>query len=216
MRRGLSILVCLGLLSLPQGARAQVAALVYDPSNWAANIAQLAQTILIVANQLTDLTSMGDNVVGTSDLGDIAAIIQDAQALSTDFKSLEIQARVLFDLPSAPATRAGLTARLQQIKQLKYDAQIYALRTQSLMLTLSRTLEHLADLLDRVSSLLGNLQGHQTVAQVNTTVSKTLMLLEVQQAAYQRAGTIDQLTDGLVLASIAKINEARLEDMPKW
>jgi hypothetical protein len=84
------------------------------------------------------------------------------------------------------------------------------------MLTVARTLEHLASLLDHVSALLGNLQGHQTVAQVNTTVSKTLILIEVQQAAYQRAGTIDQLTEALILESIAKINEARLEDMPSW
>jgi len=216
MKRGVSMLACLALLSVPHPARAQVAALVYDPTNWAANIAQLAQTIVIVANQLTDLASLGDTIVGTSDLGDIAAIMQDAQALSTDFKSLEIQARVLFDLPSAPATRAGLTVRLQQIKQLQYDAQLYALRTQSLMLTVSRTLEHLADLLSRVSALLGNLQGHQTVAQINTTVSKTLILIEVQQAAYQRAGTIDQMTDALILESIHKIEHARLEDLPHW
>jgi len=214
MRRSLSLLACLVLLSLPHQARAQL--LVYDPANWTANISQLAQTILIVANQLTDLASLGDNVVGGDDLGEIGAIIQDAQALSTDFKNLEIQATILFHLPSAPATRAALTVRLQQIKQLKYDAQLYALRTQSLMLTVARTLEHLASLLDHVSALLGNLQGHQTVAQVNTTVSKTLILIEVQQAAYQRAGTIDQLTEALVLASIRKIDEARLEDMPSW
>jgi hypothetical protein len=216
MRRGLGMVAGLMFLSVTSQAQAQVAALVYDPSNWAANIAQLAQTILMVANQITDLTSLGDTVVGTSDLGDIAAIVEDAQALSADFKSLETQATVLFHLPSAPATRAGLTERIQQIKQLKYDAQLYAVRTQSLMLTVSRTLEHLADLLGRVSDLLGNLQGHQTVAQVNTTVSKTLILIEVQQAAYQRAGTIDQMTEALILESLAKINEARLEDMPRW
>jgi hypothetical protein len=216
MKRTLAGVLIVALLSLPLQARAQVAALVYDPSNWAANIAQLAQTILIVANQLTDLASMGANVVGGDDLGDIAAIVRDAEALSADFKSLEVQATVLFNLQTAPATRSGLTERLRQIKQLKYNAQVYALRTQSLMLTVARTLEHLADLLSRVSNLLGNLQGHQTVAQVNTTVSKTLLLIEVQQAAYQRAGTIDQLTDGVILASIAKIEEARLEDMPSW
>jgi len=210
------LMVLVGLCVLPLQARAQVAALVYDPTNWTANIAQLAQTIEIVANQLTDLASMGDNVVGGDDLADIMAIVRDAEALSTDFTSLEIQATVLFHLPSAPATRSGLTERIQQIKQLKYDVQLYALRTQSLMLTVAGTLEHLAGLLDHVSTLLGNLQGHQTVAQVNTTVSKTLILLEVQQAAFQRTGTIDQLTDGLLLESMRKIGEARLDGMPHW
>jgi hypothetical protein len=40
--------------------------------------------------------------------------------------------------------------------------------------------------------------------------------LDAQMASYQRARTVDKLSEGLILESIAKIQERRMEDWPSW
>jgi conjugal transfer/entry exclusion protein len=204
------------LLSLPLQARAQFAALVFDPTNWSANMAQVAQSILIVANQILDLTAIGAIVIAADDVRELSEIIEAASALKYDFVQLHHQVVILFDLKTAPDTRTGLDARLQEIKDLMYETRVYAMRTQSLVWTIQRTIEHINSLVSRIEGFVGNLQAQQTVAQMETTVSKTLALIEVQQAAYQRSDTVDKLSEALVLESITRINRKRIEDWPTW
>jgi hypothetical protein len=71
-------------------------------------------------------------------------------------------------------------------------------------------------LLRFLEGFVGNLQSQQTIAQMDTTVSKTLALIEVQQAAYQRSDTVDKLSEALVIESMNRINRKRLEDWPTW
>jgi conjugal transfer/entry exclusion protein len=210
-----SVLLVL-LLSLPLQARAQVAALVFDPTNWSANMAQVAQSILIVANQILDLTAIGEIVIAADDVGELAGIIEEASALKYDFVQLHNQVVVLFDLNTAPDTRTGLDARLQEMKSLMYDIRVYAIKTQSLVGTIQRTIEHINSLVSRIEGFVGNLQSQQTIAQMETTVSKTLALIEVQQAAYQRSDTVDKLSEALVIESIHRINQKRIADWPTW
>jgi conjugal transfer/entry exclusion protein len=210
-----SVLLVL-LLSLPLQARAQFAALVFDPTNWSANMAQVAQSILIVANQILDLTAIGEIVIAADDVGELAGIIEEASALKYDFVQLHNQVVVLFDLNTAPDTRTGLDARLQEMKSLMYDIRVYAIKTQSLVGTIQRTIEHMNSLVSRIEGFVGNLQSQQTIAQMETTVSKTLALIEVQQAAYQRSDTVDKLSEALVIESINRINQKRIADWPTW
>jgi conjugal transfer/entry exclusion protein len=210
-----SVLLVL-LVSLPLQARAQVAALVFDPTNWSANMAQVAQSILIVANQILDLTAIGEIVIAADDVGELAGIIEEASALKYDFVQLHNQVVVLFDLNTAPDTRTGLDARLQEMKSLMYDIRVYAIKTQSLVGTIQRTIEHMNSLVSRIEGFVGNLQSQQTIAQMETTVSKTLALIEVQQAAYQRSDTVDKLSEALVIESINRINQKRIADWPTW
>ena len=204
------------LLSLPLQARAQVAALVYDPTNWTANMAQVAQSILIVANQILDLTALGDIVIAADDVRELAEIIEAASQLRWDFTTLHTQVQVLFNLQTAPDTRAGLTARLADIKALLYESRVYAMRTQSLVWTIQRTIAHMNSLVAKIEGFVGNLQGQQTIAQMDTTVSKTLALIEVQQAAFQRTDTVDKLSEALVVESVNRINQRRIADWPTW
>jgi hypothetical protein len=51
---------------------------------------------------------------------------------------------------------------------------------------------------------------------MQTTVSKTLALIEVQQAAYQRSDTVDKLSEALVIESLNRINQKRIADWPTW
>ena len=90
------------------------------------------------------------------------------------------------------------------------------MRTQTLVMTMFRTVEHVTRLIDAVGALIGNMQSNQVLVQTTTTISKTLAVMEVQQAAWQRADTVDRLSQAVILASLEKIVLKRLEDHPRY
>jgi len=176
------------------------------------------QTVLIEANQILDLTPVDNVVVAqgiTEDMLLLGQIVEQAEGLSYDLTSLEAQINALFQLDAAPDTRDGLTARLAEIKALKFQAYSYAARVQTLMKTALRTVEHLNALLESIAGLIGNLQGQQTSIQAQLTATKQLANINAQMIVYYRAQTTDRLSDALIAESIAKIQAARMEDWPK-
>jgi conjugal transfer/entry exclusion protein len=222
----LSLLVLVLLVAWAVPAQAQFAAVVYDPTNFGANIVTSAQSVITavhavmsVANQVLELTPVDEIIVGgqiAEDLALLGEIISNAELVWYDLQSLESQITVLFGLEHAPDTRAGLDARLLEIKQFYYRTLSYAMRTQTLVMTMFRTIEHVTRLIDSIGAFVGHMQANQTLVQVNTTVSKTLAVMEVQQAAWQRADTVQRLSEGVTLASLDKIALKRLEDHPRY
>ena len=53
-------------------------------------------------------------------------------------------------------------------------------------------------------------------AQLTTVASKHLANLDVQMASFQRAQTVDKLSDALIIESINKIQARRIEDWPSF
>ena len=177
------------------------------------------QTILIEANQILELTPLDDIAVSggiAEDMALLGQLVTQAEGLSYDIGSLESQLTSLFNLDTAPDTRDGLTARLAEIKRVKFQCYTYAARVQVLMQTALRTVDHLQGLLDTLSQLVGNMQGNQTHAQLTTVASKHLANLDVQMASFQRAQTVDKLSEALILESITKIQARRIEDWPSF
>jgi conjugal transfer/entry exclusion protein len=177
------------------------------------------QTILIEANQILELTPLDDlQTAGgiAEDMALLGQLVTQAEGLSYDLGSLQAQITVLFHLDTAPDTRDGLTARLAEIKRVKFQCYTYAARVQVLMQTALRTVDHLQGLLDTLSQLVGNMQGNQTHAQLTTVASKHLANLDVQMASFQRAQTVDKLSEALILESITKIQARRIEDWPSF
>jgi conjugal transfer/entry exclusion protein len=146
----------------------------------------------------------------------LGQLVEQAEGLSYDIGSLQAQLESLFNLDTAPDTRDGLTERLAEIKRVKYQSYTYAARVQTLMRTALRTVEHLQGLLDTLSDLVGNMQGNQAHAQLTTVASKHLANLDVQMASFQRAQTVDKLSEALILESITKIQARRIEDWPSF
>jgi hypothetical protein len=146
----------------------------------------------------------------------LGAIVNETQALSYDWDSLQAQIIALFDLDTAPDTRDGLTARLAEIKRLKYEALTYEARVQTLLRTASRTVDHLSTLLELIGALLGNMQGNQLLAQFHLVKAKHAAQTDVLLAAHTRRQTIDHLGDNLVYESINKIQVRRMEGWPTW
>jgi conjugal transfer/entry exclusion protein len=176
------------------------------------------ESVLQTANMVLELTPVDEVIVGgqiAEDLALLAEIMVSAELVWYDVQSLEAQITVLFGLDNAPDTRAGLDERLLEVRQFYYRSLTFAMRTQTLMMTMLRTVEHISRLIDAVGALIGNMQGNQVAIQQTATVSKTLTVLEVQTAAWQRADTVDRLSQGVILASLDKINLKRLEDHPR-
>ena len=79
------------LLSLPLQARARSPPWCMTRRTGPLNMAQVAQSIIIVANQILDLTAIGDIVIAADDVRELAGIIEEASALKYDFVQLHNQ-----------------------------------------------------------------------------------------------------------------------------
>ena len=218
------LVLSLGILCLWTSlASAQLT--VYDPVNFVENAISAAQavlttiqTVLIEANQILDLTPLDEVAVAggiAEDMALLGQLLEQAEGLSYDVGSLETQIASLFDLDTAPDTRDGLTERMAEIKRVKFQSYRYAAKVQTLLTTAARTIEHLTGLLDTVGALLGNMQGNQTHAQLHSVLGKHAANMQVQQAAFQRAKTVDKLSEALIIESINRIQARRMEDWPE-
>jgi type IV secretion system protein TrbJ len=223
MSRRLIPSVLLLLLCVP-AAHAQL--VVLDPSNLAQNtitalesVLTTIETILIEANQIIDLTPLGEIATTGGLLEDMALLgrlVEEGSTLSRDVDALQAQINALFQLDSAPDTRDGLTQRLAELTRLKQDAYSYAARVQTLMRTALTTVRHMQLLLETMAQLIGNLQGHQLVAQHAAAMHKHLANIQVQQATYYQARSLDKLAEGVTIESIRKIQQRRMEDWPSF
>jgi hypothetical protein len=208
---------------LPTMAQSQIP--VIDASNLFANtttsiqsIITAANSVLTVANQVLDLTPVEEIVLAQSiaeDAALLADIIATAGAVYTDVQSLQAQIAVLFDLGTAPLNATELSLRLIEIRRVRAEAYIYAMRTQTLMATLLRTIGHVTTLITQVGTIIGNVQGQQHIVQVNTSINHTLAVLEVQTASFQRAESLDTMEHLLVQESLSRINADIMADWPR-
>jgi conjugal transfer/entry exclusion protein len=196
-------------------APAQLA--VIDAANLAQNIAQWVQTVLMVANQILELTPVDEIILSgefQSTLEEMSTIIAEVVGLAYDINSLNAQITVLFDLGSAPDSMGGLKERLAEIRQVAYQCHVYALRTQTLVRTTLSAVQHLTRLVDAIGSFLGNMQGNQTVAQLNGTLTEIMAKLQIQTAAYDRSKSVEHITDVMILESLHRINDNIMADHP--
>lgn len=218
--RPLLILGCL-LLSTPAWAQLPVTdglALGQRVVQIGQAVLQTAEAVAQTANMVLELTPVDELIAADGiieDMGTLAEIVTDARALSYDLSSLNAQIHVLFDLETAPRTRRELDERLIDIKRTVFEARTFALRTQTLMMTVLRTVDHLTRLLGALGDLVGNMQANQRLAELQGTVSKTLAVIEVQSAAFQRADIVERMSADLVKESMARIQDRRLEDWPR-
>ena len=197
-------------------AHAQLA--VIDAANFTQNLIQAGQAILMVANQVLELTgldtiALGDDYQG--DLDALGAIVTEARGLSYDLGSLQAQITTLFSLESAPRGTTELRQRLAEIRRVVFESYSYAMRTQTLMQTTLSTVRHLTRLISAVGDLLGNMQSNQTLIQYDAKLTQMLSQLQVQTAAYQRAQSVERMERLLVEQSMRNINDAIMEDYPQ-
>jgi len=210
------VLVLMVVLGWSTPAQAQLA--VIDAANLVQNVVTAVQTVFMVANQILELTGLDEIVLGDdfqSDLEALGTIVQEARGLSYDMSSLQAQVTILFSLDSAPNSAHELRERLAAIRRVVFDSYLSALRTQTLLKTTLSTVRHLTRLVSAIGAFVGNMQGNQTMAQMESTLSETLARLQVQTAAYERAQSVERLTEPLTMESLHRINDAIMVDHPQ-
>ena len=79
--------------------------------------------------------------------------------LDNDIQSLQRQITALFGLETAPASTSALRERLAEIRRLRWQCYSYAMRLQTLIKTALRTIQHVATLVNIISTFLGTKQG---------------------------------------------------------
>jgi hypothetical protein len=202
----LSMFVIVGLL-VPRLASAQVAAAVvevganlyFNTVTAAQSITTAANMILSVANQVLELTPVDAVIVAGSIGDDMAAlgeIVADAEGLMQDLATLQ----ALFSPHDIPPTLPAMRARVTAMDEAILTSRNYALKAQTLLRTLLSTVEHLTGLIGALGGLVGNMQGNQTIVQVNATMSKSLAILTTQTAGAQRMETLVQMREAVIVA----------------
>jgi len=190
---------------------------VTDVGNLLQNTIQAGQAVLMVANQILELTGLEEIVLGddfSSDLDDLRTIAEETRGLSYDVSSLQSQVTLLFSLDTAPNNASELRQRLAAIRRVVFDSYLYAMRTQTLLRTTLSAIRHLQRLAAAVGDLVGNMTANQTLVQLESTTNATLVRLQVQTAAYERAQSVERLTEPLIMESINKINTELMSDYP--
>ena len=101
------------------------------------------------------------------------------------------------------------------IRQLTWQVNVDALRTESLLQSSVSALRHIVRLIEGIGGLLGNEQANQTLAQMEAKLTVELIKLRTQTAAAHRAQAFDRLRQPLIEQSLSNINDAIMEDYPQ-
>jgi conjugal transfer/entry exclusion protein len=90
-------------------------------ANLVANQISAVQNVLMVANQVLDLTAVGTFVLDTSawaaELRHLQEVVATGSALAWDLVSIEAQVTALFGLEGAPTTATGFEQRAAEIRR---------------------------------------------------------------------------------------------------
>lgn len=177
------------------------------------------EAVVQTANMFLELTPLQQVILRRRLIANIelmGEIFTEAEALAYDLQSLQAQLNAMFDLQTAPNTRDGLTARLAEIRQYQARQRSLAARTQTLLRTTQKTIEHLLELMDSLLELLGNMQSNQTLIQQQASIQQTLLVMQMQDATFQRTDTMDRMADAVIIESLNKIALKLLEDHPRY
>jgi hypothetical protein len=209
--------VVLVLLLAPYSiGHAQLA--VIDVANLAQTTITAIEEILSVANQVLELTPLGGIEISgdfASDMADLAAMANEARALSNDLGTLQAQLTSLFGLSGAPNNTRELRRRVAAIRAVVADAYLYAVRAQTLTRTTISAVQHLTRLVAAIADFVGNQSANQSLAQYDAALNATLAKLQVQTAAFEKAQAADRLEEALVMESLENISLAIMADWPR-
>jgi conjugal transfer/entry exclusion protein len=212
------VLLLVLVLVVGWGTRAEAQLLVQDNANLVQNIVQAIQTVLMVANQILELTGLGEIVLGedlSSEYTQLGEIMVEARGLSADIQTIQTNVTLLFDLNTAPDGSTELRARLARIRTLTMQIYLDAIRTQALLQSTISALRHLVRLTEAIGDFLGNMQGNQTLAQLDAKLTVELLKLKTSTEAYQRAHVIHQMEEPFTIHTLYRIQSAISVDYPR-
>jgi hypothetical protein len=217
MRR-ISLLTGLMVLSVAGMARAQLPVQEVG-QNLIYNTIQAAEAVFQTAEWVLDLAPLEDYLFpegAADDLAQLSALVEEAEAVSFGVSSTQAQLESLFSLESAPTTSYEFRQRVTEITQALFNTYSYAMRTQSLLLTAMRTVEHILGFIEIVSGLEGKLSSQQLLAQQLGKLQQLHTEANIQRSAFERARSLEGVTPGVLYQGMQNIVDAMMEDHPRW
>jgi conjugal transfer/entry exclusion protein len=210
------VLASLLITLLPRPAAAQL--LTLDTANLLQNIIQAVQTVLMVGNQVLELTGLEELALGgdlAEDFSGLAEILAEADGLGQDVANIQRQLHLLFDLDTVPRSSLELQERMGLIRRYVYKTYVDALRAQSLLQSTISALQHMTRLTEAILDYLGNNQGNQSLSQWDAKLTVELIKLKTQTAAFHKAQAFDRLAEPLMVESLQQINIEIMVDYPR-
>ena len=225
--RYLRVLVVLVLCGLPVKSQAQtvVGIPVYDLANHIVNTVTsiesyitTVQAILLVADSVTNLISGGTVTTDAGFLADLVALqslLVEAEGLSYDIQSLERQIGTFLALESAPDSTRAVRERLTELRRVRSQAYIYALRVQTLIQTATRIVDRIVRIVEKLAEVIGNLAGHEKKSDQVAQLNQIQLIHNTTVQSFERAETVSRAEEVLIEESVERINEQLIADWPR-
>jgi hypothetical protein len=183
--------------------------------NLVQNTITAVQAVLIVLNQLIELTALGGILEFAEDLATIQALAAEAAALGFDLASLEAQIVPFFSNESEAFTSFQYRETQAEILRLIWQAHYFAMRTQTLIQTAVRTVEHIIAIMGHVAEAIGNLTISQSLGEAQGKLQQLAVEANVRAAAFERAKSLEGAAPGQLITILRNISDARMEDHPR-
>jgi conjugal transfer/entry exclusion protein len=212
--RGLAGFSVVVLLVQPRLASAQFGFFgpgepVYDAANHIQNTISAVQAVLMVANQILELTPLEEIIAlegFVEDIQTLRDLIGQLRGLGWDMNSLDGQFERLFGLEGLPETSAGMAEWQTEVNTIALETRHDAMRVQTLVRTLLRTVDHLIGLMESVAHMIGNLQISQTISQAQQKVAQLLSEGQLTRTVHERAESFQGASDVAETEMLRKIN----------
>jgi hypothetical protein len=207
----LLLLLSLWIVPPPSEAILGVGDAVYDAAVHVESITTALMTSATVANQVIDLKPLGAIALAEGygeDMQRLAELVQQAEGLAFDVASVQAQINALLALESAPLTSVEYAARMAELRRVVSVSYGYAIRTQTLITSVVRTIDHAIAVVEAIGGVIGTLQSGQTIAQATSKLVQLESELKVQTTAFQRAQSVEAMAEPLIEQSIKNIHEA--------
>ena len=89
------------------------------------------------------------------------------------------------------------------------------MRTQTLIMTAIRTVDHIMSFIAHMGEAIGNLTVSQSLGEAQSKLAQLGTEANVRQAAFERAESIDAAAPGVLIQSIMNMKAAQMADYPR-
>jgi hypothetical protein len=188
-------------------------------TNLAFNGVQAAEAVFQSAQWVIDLLPLEawDAIEGAAeDLALLQELAAQAALIGMDIDSVIFQLNALFNLDLAPTTSFEFRERVGEINRRIWEVYGYAMRVQTLINTVVRTVDHILGLIEIMRELIGKLSVEQNLGQQLAKLKQIQAEHQAVMTAFVHAQSTQALAPGVLQQGIQNITDAMMEDHPRW
>jgi hypothetical protein len=187
--------------------------------NLALNGVQASEALFQSAQWVIDLLPLEawDAIEGAmEDLALLRELALQAQLIGMDIDSVIAQLNALFNLDLAPTTSFEFRERVGEINRRIYEVYGYAMRVQTLINSVVRTVDHILGLVEIMRELIGKLSVEQNIGQQLAKLKQIQAEHQTVMTAFVHAQSTQALAPGVLQQGIQNITDAMMEGHPSW